>query len=584
MINRGVWVWSLPMTLESAPVLSADVTSQSEYLKARSLFIIGPLQEMVSQSESINTILDFWKKRLEIEDMVFKFFVKTPMAQGKLKEAEEWKDHPFTRAFRLWSESILWWDKQAERELRPLLFEKNILIRTVLYCLAKENKLPILWEKWQKDMMLIYGSWISTYLDKMAINWEESTPEERESFWPKRSPQNLVYGWAKDGKFVWYRAFLDTKIIPTMVGQIAQISNPHLRGMLLWTIQRIEMWDMEASSWLRLQWDHELATWDNKDSTIWVCGFMESYAMPGHTIDPEISLYLKEEMPDQVKLEWISLSQKYFWNDFGIWKLRIFVAEFLDLIWLSAFSKNSWRSFPNDVALTKEKGKHVYCIGTSFEAVFDSGAMLLSKIFKQNIKPDKEWTRRAFHDFLNFHELGHSLFNIADTGKDLGESKPSLFYMLKLFQDNMSDPNTWKKSRFEEHPEEIKHVIDELLINTVRDFERGYHNYKTNHMRPYVIFSRLFMRELLASGMIFWEWDTLQIDYNKEKFTHFLESMKWALERLKSIYDILHEDSEKDTEEDKNRYTAQEDAYVQEIESQTEADFQKICELIGVKK
>ena len=118
----------------------------------------------------------------------------------------------------------------------------------------------------------------------------------------------------------------------------------------------------------------------------------------------------------------------------------------------------------------------------------------------------------------------------------------------------------------------------------VRDFERGYHNYKTNHILPYVIFSRLFMRELLASGMMFWEEDTLQIDYNAGKFTVFLEKMKVALERVKNIYYTLHEDSEKDTEEDKNTFKTQEDAYVQEIESQTEADFQKICELIGVKK
>jgi hypothetical protein len=151
---------------------------------------------------------------------------------------------------------------------------------------------------------------------------------------------------------------------------------------------------------------------------------------------------------------------------------------------------------------------------------------------------------------------------------------------MKLYSDDT------RTDRFTKDPSQIKYVLDGLLMMILRDVERGFNGYKTSSIRQYVIFDRLLLREMKKTGVVKWNANQTQmeIDYDPTKFSALLESMKDVMFRLKDIYELLHEDSSKDTDEDKKKYKTAEDTLVKEIEEDTEVDFAKVYACISVKK
>ncbi len=219
---------------------------------------------------------------------------------------------------------------------------------------------------------------------------------------------------------------------------------------------------------------------------------MESYIWSEVLVEPELIFFLKkyEHTANQRNKE---LSLKVFGDDYRMDGVHYFYGEEILGCGLSGFKKHAGKNFPNDIPLSQNKGKFIYLMQSSFENFFKNSQGNVVKILPEDIQLDKEKIRAFFEQFVENHEFGHNLFFRGDS--DLEESKPSLFFTLKIL-DEIEQKN------FDET--RVKPLLDLMNLEFLRDIERGYTNYKNNPVYKYTLFSRIVLKQMMQTKLISW--------------------------------------------------------------------------------
>ena len=180
-----------------------------------------------------------------------------------------------------------------------------------------------------------------------------------------------------------------------------------------------------------------------------------------------------------------------------------------------------WQNFPNDPDLKShtDYGTFIYTKPGGFENIFNNAIIHLESLFGKAFVEslDKESIRKEVYEFVEFHEYGHNLY-VPNASVKLEESKPSLFHMLKLYDDL----ETWKTTKVD-----IKNIIDALLVDSMRDVER---QDKTEYEK-YVLYTKHVLTTFFETWILtWWKNDRLIIDYSSEKYKKLLEKLVWNLD------------------------------------------------------
>ena len=219
------------------------------------------------------------------------------------------------------------------------------------------------------------------------------------------------------------------------------------------------------------------------------------------------------------------------------------------------------KNFPNDKPLKNKYGTHVLYKKSRFDFTYENAIPHLKKLLWNINDFEKEDIRLSTNDMVEYHEYGHNLF-IPNHSTLLEETKPSLFYNLKLFDENEEDPLT---------PEKIKSELHFILVDTIRYIERR----EETQCYKYLVYTKLVLSHLFSSGLIFWDGGVLSISPTQKTYQKYLISMKNELYRIEEIY-------QNDIDGDNSLTKNQVDEYIQKLDKKIDGNFRKMYRVMWI--
>lgn len=531
-----------------------EVQNTQKKLEMRSdyILLLESTLPSIFAPEDFSEYVDFSKK---INEIIVDFFE----AKWTFKD----KHTSFKRAFSQGNQNIFMGTKDEKQELLEWMFEKNILYRLTLFICTLRGKLDMLLTVQDKNTLLrVLESEICTVFDSIYLGFKKSIPSEAilETF-PKPDALNKpCWVFDADGKIVPYNTVVNIGEYHALTTQLSCISDTNFRDTLLWIYSLIQGGVTAYASWVENEWKWELQSWENPNSNIALLLPMEHYEADDRAIDPELSIMLKKKNELWQKNA-VALSQKYFWTSYGVETTKFYYSEALMNSWDVGFAAPLGKNFPNDYALKDQYGTYIFYSPSGFYHVYGNALPYLQKLLGEYHSPEIEKVKVYLDAHVEYHEYGHNLF-LANHWTNLEEAKPSLFHDLKLYDENMQKPLT---------SDEIRPIIDYMLVDMMRDIER----HKNKQFHKYVTYTRIVVKNLFASGVLSWEGDRLVINSAPEKYSQHLQLMKQALDDVQKLYAL-------DVANDASKSEAPIVAYIQQLETDSKGNFEKMARVMGV--
>ena len=547
------WYWedfNNPVNVESF-ALSKDISMN--------IHNISNFDNFVNNINTLEKYNDFIKLKDKINNFILKIF------DSKL----EWKNSDFKKAFKFWNISLYSLDnernsKNEYNELFKLLIEKNKFYLDIFSKILNSWKLNnILTEEEISDSNNIIKSWVLQEFDKIYFNWYQSSIEEqhqqKDEKWKqliKTKDWNPIYWWLKNWSFVWYKEFNWENSLKINTDFLKNIKNPNLKWYLNSITTFIENWIKEYYAWV---WIDELSlnTWHNRKSNLWLVTPIENYIQSA-LVEPELILFIKNlEQNNRFNLKEISdLSEKYFGKTYWMENVTLDVVDtFLE--WgQSIVSGFIWKQFPNDEEQSKRLWNSILLKASDVTNSINHASEWFEKLLWYKM-PDKNKIYDEVMKHLVYHEFWHVLYIKWNKKSLREEAKASLYYYLKLYDENNIN---WYDS------EKIKLIIESALTMWLRDITR----LSNPSAQKHVLRWKMILRNLLKSWLIKFNWDILEIIPDENNFKNFLDFNKADLENIKSNY----------LDNKKNKENSDE-VVIKNVEDETSKTIEKMLKIIN---
>jgi hypothetical protein len=193
--------------------------------------------------------------------------------------------------------------------------------------------------------------------------------------------------------------------------------------------------------------------------------------------------------------------------------------------WEWTFSWFIWKAFPNDNDLSNKVWNSIILKDNDMNLIIKNSFLWLKKLYWEDYKINKKDLYNELVKEVSYHEFWHSLFIKWNKSSKMEEAKATLFYYLKVFDENSNiEYSNW----------DIKIVVDFTIMDSIRNLER----IKEERSLKYVILTKVNLLNLFESGLIKFNWDNLETDLNNKKFDIFLLNQKKELDYIEKLYKL----------------------------------------------
>ena len=482
------------------------------------------IQEKLLNLNKPTNFFEFINLRNEINEILIEFF----------SEYLEWKSVEFIRAFSQWNKDSFNWSLEEKAELVKLLVQKNkVYLKSFSYCLNFWLLDNLLNADEISDLNNIIKSWIIEYFDELFVNFDINSLNHTEEINTLSSP-NPLFWWILKDKLVPYSRLVNHSYISWP--SLYLLNNPNLKRYLTSIKSFIATDNMSYEDWTDVE-KFSLNTWSDNSSKIWLTSPIEDYVFPWICVEPELILFLKDNSLSPNSLEFENLSRKYFMNWFSMKKITINFVEPILESGEATFSWFIWKAFPNDLNLSKSEWNFIILKLDSMNWVLDNAEKWLHNLLWDWFVFDREKLKSELIKEVTFHEYGHSLFVKWHPNSMLEELKATLFYYLKILDENSVN---------EYSLDDIIKVVQFTIMDSIRNIQRM--NNKT--FEKYFILTKVILYFLFKSKLVSINSEWLKINANKTAFNSFLNTLRIELWFINSIYNRDLSNDELKKEED----------------------------------
>ncbi|EKE27440.1 MAG: hypothetical protein ACD_3C00206G0002 [uncultured bacterium (gcode 4)] len=433
------------------------------------------------------------------------------------------KEQKFIESFKSSNISTFKWNDKEKEEIMDLIEKKKYAFQKLLVeCIERWNfYFP---KEDLDDIVNLIWSWIFEWKDSLYRKYLKLIETNHQiDLWSK-----LYYG-LPDWMNAWsYKSsLLSSDVDPK---KILNIHNDNIRNYLAELICLSSIWNNNYDDWIKAE-KCESDNWWWTSNLVFLAP-MENY-IHKNFVDPEFLVLLREKT-EFTPAEFENLSMKFYWNSYGMDKVKAYYVEEILKWWNATFEQYLWKTFPNDVELKKNLWTFIWIVKWEFAKTFNEYYKMIAKIFNIELSDmialkDEivEWSKKE----TTFHEYWHSLF--WSKSSDLEETKASLFYWLHLY-------NKYVASNAELELQEIKRIMYSFTI----DFTRYISRMEEPRYRKYVYTSQILLHYMQDNSLLWYDSEknclNMNLDNESEtiiRFKSLLRDLAGVLDTIKSIYD-----------------------------------------------
>lgn len=529
-------------TAQKLDVRSLEIITDS--VKEQALIASQNIPTLAQSIESAKNYADFARIKNEINDFLMNIF-------GNFLEG---KDITFKLGFE--QGNISKFVTQTDMEKFPLmeiLYLKNKFYNEILRQIVALGKLDVIITPEEKeDILNMIDSGIFSFLDaiyleryKQIYNWENDGI----------TSEKLAYGGVKWGKVVSLKELSKNEIIIDDE-KLSKIHNDNIRNYLLKFSQFIKNGITDYQTWIDAE-IYEVKSWQDRENLFGLVAPMEDYMYPGVLVEPELLIFFRNIEKKVLLKDYYGLSEKYFWDKYGMNHMTLDFVETLIQTGDAAYSSFIGKAFPNDNELSLKEGNCIILRDTRMRMTVSNAKAAMIWLLGSDFAFDEEKLYNEIIKEVTYHEFGHSLFVKWHGWSLLEEAKATLFYYLQVFDENQIQPYS---------EQDISKVIEFAVMDSIRNLER----INETSSKKYVILTKIILSALFDLDILTWDENgLLVIDTDKEKFDLFLEHMKDDLLWIKRIY--THTDTQREQEEL---------FYLDALDAMVKKDVEKMIEVI----
>lgn len=518
----------------------------SKTIKNQIQIVVQNISIFSNNIEQAQNYWDFERVKKEINNFLMNVF------QNILKDKSP--------DFILWFEQSNISKYQTKYDLDKIDLIKLLILKNKFYTETLRN-IVSLWKldlilsiEEKEDLLNMIDSWIFSFLDDLYLEWYIQIYDSKNEW---IESEKLSYGWVKNGKVVALKE-LSKKEIKIDDEKLAKIHNSHLKEYLLLFSKFIKDWITDYDTWIDAE-IHEIKSWQDRNNIFWFVAPMEDYMYPGVLVEPELIIFLRNLGKNVIFEDFYWLSEWYFGERFWMDNMTLDFVETLLQTWDSAFWGFIWKAFPNDVELSKREWNCIILRDTKMKDVVNNAKKGLKALLWDDFVIDFDKLYNELIKEVAYHEFWHNLFVKWHWSSLLEEAKATLFYYLRVYNEN--EENAYNE-------DDIRRVVEFTIMDSIRNLERM----NESSAKKYVILTKMNLAYLFASELVYWENDKLIIDTDSTKFYTFV---RWLKDMLFLIKDLYKFENEKLKEE--------EDKILTKIENNVWEHIKKMTEKLWVK-
>lgn len=503
------------------------------------------IQEFLESLDEVGDFSEFIEFKKKLNNKIMEFFA----------HKVENKPDEFQKALHQWNIDILSEDDPHKETAKQLVYQKNRIYNQLLYSALQKwifNKL--LTTKQIRDIQNIISSWILEYFDELFLNFEETAKQNIHSWNLPAKPKQLYFGGVQDWEYVPYKNLIKNSRID--MNLIEQINDENLRSYLAWIVKLLNSWVMSYDDWL-VQEEKIMQWWKQEENPLWIIAPIEDYVLAERCIEPEVAFILKDISLDTANTSFLELSRKFFGEGYQMEEVNLDFVEPVLEWWDATFSGFIWKAFPNDPNLAQKYWNAIIIKLDSMNNVLDNAQKAMHSFFGNDFEFDKKALRDELIKEVTYHEFWHSLFIKWHPKSLMEELKATLFYFLKLYDENQVEVY---------NDDEIKKIVEFAVMDSIRNIQRM----DNPTFQKYLILTKVILFYLFENNLLeWWDNDRLTINTDSKLFLNFLENLKKELDYIKYLYEL--DDQTREQEEN---------TYLQTLQSRIDNDIDKMYEII----
>ncbi len=425
----------------------------------------------------------------------------------------------FRLSFSSWDVNFLIWDKEKKYQLESLLIKKQKIYYLYLLEAIETWVLDEIFNDSERNTIkILIKSRIFEYFNELFLLWKEWLYEWKNSEYEHPEGMGLFNWWLVDWALVSYKDILEASYISDC---FHEIEDSNLRKYLNNLYSFLVSWETDYEKWSEIE-ESAIDTWEDDSTKLALNTPIETYQRKNVLVDIELELFLRESDNENKRIA-TDLSEKYFWDDYDIWEIKFSKVEPILSAWVVWFKSVLWKSFPNHPDLTEKRWTFIYAINSRlWEKTLNKAKWFIDALWLEDV--DAKSFANLSYEEVAFHEYGHSLFIKWNDNSLLEETKASLFYFLKLYDENQNN-------LFDE--EFIRNFLNFAIVEITRKVK----NKDVPEYLQYVIREKLVYQSLKKAWLIYWDkdWD-IAFNVDKKAFSNFLNEQKELLFEVQSIY------------------------------------------------
>ncbi len=467
----------------------------------------------------------------------------------------EWKGDSFVRSFVVSNKDNFNGDEKQAKELTKLILKKNKIYNNILLFLIKLWKLDKLLSIEQiEDIENVIKSWILWYFTDVFLEYEKLAKDHSKTNNLPAKPKQLSYGAIKEWEYVSYSDVLWYSNINQ--SYFNKINNDNIRKYLLLIKNFLDNKNTSYQDWVDAE-VLEMNSWKDKNSSLGFIAPMEDYILSERCVEPEIIILLKDINIDTDSNSYSNFSEKYFDSWYDMDKVILNFVEPILEWWDAVFSWFIWKAFPNDIDLSKKEWNAIILKLASMEAVIDNSEKWMYSLLWKDFNYNKSILKKELIKEVSYHEYWHSLFIKWHPSSQLEELKATLFYYLKIYDENFEK---------EYSHNDIRKIVEFTIMDSIRTIQRK----EKAPFQKYVILTKVILYHLFRNNLVMWKWDKLCINIDNLWFSWFLNSLKNELNFIKKLYSL-----------DSNNREKKENDYLWFIDEKISLDIEKIYKIVS---
>lgn len=533
---------SISETPQKPELISLGIIT--DRVKEQALIVSQNLSTIAQNIDAAKNYADFARIKNDINNFLIDMF-------GNFLEG---KDSTFKLGFEQGNISKFVTQTDMEKfPLMELLYLKNKFYNEILRQIVALGKLDVIITPEEKeDILNMIDSWVFSFLDAIYLErYKQIYNGENDGI----TSEKLAYGGVKWGKVVSLKELSKNEIVIDDE-KLSKIHNDNIRNYLLKFSEFIKNGITDYQTWVDAE-IYEVKSWQDRENLFGLVAPMEDYMYPGVLVEPELLIFFRNIEKKVLLEDYYGLSDKYFWDKYGMNHMTLDFVETLIQTGDAAYSSFIGKAFPNDNELSLKEGNCIILRDTRMRMTVTNAKAAMIWLLGSDFAFDEEKLYNEIIKEVTYHEFGHSLFVKWHGGSLLEEAKATLFYYLQVFDENQNKAYT---------SEDITKVIEFAVMDSIRNLER----INETSSKKYVILTKIILSALFDLDILTWnENGLLVIDNDAGKFNLFLENMKDDLLWIQRIY--THTDEQREKEEL---------FYLDTLDAMVEKDVEKMIEVI----